>query len=127
MPHAKSIRVLNRTNQTVVAEPARKADTFRSRLRGLLGSPELAFSEGLLLVPSSGVHTLGMKYSIDIVALDKGLRVIGIWESVGPGKVRGLGLGAHSVLELKSGRARECGVALGDQLHVQPVFTPQAV
>ena len=127
MALTKSIRVLNRTNHTVVAEPACRADTFRTRLCGLLGRPELQSSEGLLLTPSSGVHTLGMRYSIDIVALDGSLRVVGIWEGVRPGKVRGLGLGARSVLELRSGRARECDLALGDQLHVQPVVLAQAV
>lgn len=119
MKQAGLLEVVNITRQSTVCSEAQSADTLRQRLVGLLGMRELPREGGLFLNPSSGVHTFGMKFNIDVVALDRHLRVVGVWEAVMPGKVRGLGLRTHSILELHSGRARACGVAIGDQLTIQ--------
>ncbi len=61
------------------------ADTFLSRLVGLLGKSSLADGAGLLIRPSSGVHTMWMRFAIDVVALDKDLRVLKTWQRLPPG------------------------------------------
>lgn len=108
------------SNGTTICSAANRADTLCSRLFGLLGRRSLAAGSGLLITPSSGVHTFGMKVNIDVVALDKKLQVIGIWQDVGPWKVRGLSFRTRSVLELACGRARQCGISVGDQLALRP-------
>lgn len=113
------ISIVNRTQQSVVCASASLADTFRTRLFGLLGRRGLADDAGLLLKPCSGVHTFGMAFAIDIVSLDKSDRVIGIYQEIGPWKVRGLSLHTRSVLELPAGQIRRSGVALGDRLEVR--------
>ncbi|MGI4756756.1 MAG: DUF192 domain-containing protein [Janthinobacterium lividum] len=115
------IEITNITKSAVLCPTALQANTFVSRLRGVLGNEETYLASGLWLTPSSCVHTFGMQNELDIVALDRDLRVIGLWESVGPGKVRGFSLRTKSVLELQSGHARRCGLIVGDQLAVQPV------
>jgi len=89
------------------------------RLVGLLGKKQLEPETGLLIKPSSGVHTFGMRFPIDIVSLDRNNRVIGVWENIGPWRIRGLGLRTRSVLELPSGRIRECLIEAGDELAVK--------
>jgi uncharacterized membrane protein (UPF0127 family) len=104
------------TNGSVVCTEGVLANTFRTRLFGLLGRKGLKQGSGLLIKPSSGVHTFGMSFPIDIVSLDQNHRVLGVFENTGPWTIRGLSLKTRSVLELPAGRIQECGIAPGDEL-----------
>jgi uncharacterized membrane protein (UPF0127 family) len=99
----------------VVCERCTVADGFLSRLRGLLGRRELPAGEGLLLSPSSSVHTLFMRFPIDVVFLDQGLRVVGVSADVRPWRLTGR-LGARHVLELAAGQAHALGIRAGEHL-----------
>lgn len=90
---------------------------YFSRLRGLLGRT-LQADGGLLLTPCSAIHTVGMRYAIDAVYLDKHGRVLRIDESLDPGRALPHQRGAWHVLELPAGRARQCAIAAGDVLEV---------
>ncbi len=50
------------------------ADTFLSRNRGLLGRSGTAGA--MLLTHTRGVHSVGMRFAIDVAFLDKGLVVV---------------------------------------------------
>ena len=117
----KPISVTNLTRSSTVCSAGYMADTFLSRLVGLLGTSSLPADSCLFLNASLGVHTFGMKYPIDIVALDRERRILGIWEQVPPRKVRAVGLKTSSILELQAGVARQCGLLVGDRLRVKPV------
>jgi uncharacterized membrane protein (UPF0127 family) len=88
------------------------ADTMLARMRGLLGRPALHSHEGFLLRPCNLVHTLGMRYPIDLVFLDRGGRVLKVSDTVLPGKARGHFL-ANCVLELAAGTAARSGIVAG--------------
>lgn len=62
------------------------ADTWWSRLRGLLARPALAVdgSEALLIQPCSSVHTIGMRYPLDLVFLSRDGVVLEWRENVRP-------------------------------------------
>jgi uncharacterized membrane protein (UPF0127 family) len=112
----KHILVLNRTKNTTVCHQSSVADTFLTRLIGLLGTRKLDPGKGLLIQPSSGVHTFGMAFSIDIVALDLKNHVVGAWACVGPGRVRGLSRKTRRILELPSGQIERSMISVGDEL-----------
>jgi len=97
------------------------ADTFLLRLIGLLGQSSLDDGAGLLIQPSSGVHTLGMRFAIDVVALDKNLRVLRTWQRLPPWRATSINLKTHSVLELAPGKIRQHNIEPGDQLVLSPV------
>ena len=99
-----------------VAEQVRVADTWASRLVGLLGTPALAPGDGLLLVPCNAVHMLGMRYAIDVAYLDRRGVVVGLTHQLRPWRVGWPVRGARAVLELSAGRLAEVGVQAGDQL-----------
>src|ERR1700712_2618613 len=101
------------TKGSVVCTEGVLANTFRTRLFGLLGRKGLKQGSGLLIRPSSGVHTFGMSFPIDIVSLDRNFRVLGVFENTGAWTIRGLSLKTRSVLELPVGRIRECEIAPG--------------
>ena len=113
------ILVTNAANAATVCSAGQIANTFLLRLRGLLGKRRMQEDAGLLITPSSGVHTFGMLFPIDIVSLDKHNHVLGTWERTGPWKVRGLTLRTRSVLELPAGKISRCGIAVGDRLIIE--------
>ncbi len=90
------------------------------RLRGLLGRSALERSAGLLLEPSSGVHTFGMRYPIDVLALDGQREVVAVRHAVPPFRMCGATWRTRSILELAPGRLREAGVCRGDQILITP-------
>jgi uncharacterized membrane protein (UPF0127 family) len=92
------------------------ADTFVTRLFGLLGKSSLDDGSGILIRPSSGVHTMWMRFAIDVVALDKNLRVLKTWERLRPWRVTPVSLKTHCVLELAPGQISQLRIEAGDQL-----------
>jgi hypothetical protein len=114
----RTIAVVDRTSGALLGSQIRVAETTLSRLVGLLGTTRLSPGHGLLIVPSSGVHTLGMKYPIDVVALDCNMRVCRIWETLPPARMTTPSWNARCVLELPAGTIGATGIAVGDQLEV---------
>jgi uncharacterized protein len=94
----------------------RIADTFWSRLIGLLGRRSLGLGEGLLLDPCSSIHTMGMRFSIDVVFLDRAGRVLGFADDVVPNRVRVSPRGTSKVLEVAVGNRSRTGIHLDDYL-----------
>lgn len=111
---------MNRTRQAPLATALAVADTHWSRLRGLLGldSGDFGHGAGLWIVPCHGVHTLGMGFPIDVLYLDRGLRVVRIQSNVRPWRVTPVVRHAASVLELPCGTAGETNTAVGDTIEI---------
>jgi uncharacterized membrane protein (UPF0127 family) len=80
------------------------AQGWWGRACGLLGRAELPIGHGLWMAPCSAIHTLGMRFPIDVVFLDAQGRVVRHYRQVPPHRlmIRG-GPGAVSVLELPAG------------------------
>jgi uncharacterized membrane protein (UPF0127 family) len=91
------------------------ADRFWTRALGLLVGKPLEVTEGLLIAPCSSIHTIGMRYAIDVVFVDAAGRVMRVCPDVRVGRMR-FAPGACGVLELRSGVASEHGLAPGVQL-----------
>lgn len=94
------------------------ADTSLSRLFGLLGKRGLEPGSGLLIRPSTGVHTFFMMFPIDVVALDRDLRTVSVWRRLPPFRLTTVSMKFHSMLELAPGEIDRCGIAPGDQLAI---------
>ena len=88
---------------------------FWARLRGLLGRSGLSVGEGLLLTPCGQVHTLGMRFSLDVVFLDRAGRVLKCVEGLRPNRFAAAA-GARHVLEVAAGSVARCGIRVGDLL-----------
>lgn len=80
------------------------ADTWWSRMRGLLARPALAQdgSEALLIRPCASVHTIGMRYRLDLVFLAKGNLVLDWRENLRPSRAAACP-GAIAVIEFHGG------------------------
>jgi uncharacterized protein len=98
-----------------MATGVRLAETSKERRRGLLGHSNFNDLGGLWIVPCEAIHTFGMKLPIDVVFLDKSLRVVAVHTAMRPRRIA-LCLPAHSVLELPAGALQASGITSGDVL-----------
>jgi hypothetical protein len=119
MQQLPTLIVVDQTSGVVIGDQIRFANTALARLIGLLGAANLHAGEGLVLAPSSGVHTCGMSFPIDVVAMDRRWRVRRIWEHLPPWRILCPSPATRIILELPEGRAEELHLQTGDQL----VFT----
>lgn len=99
----------------VVCQRCGVADGPLTRMRGLLGRPQLDADEGLLLKPAGSVHTLFMRFPIDVVFVDKKGHIIRIVRDLPPWRLAG-GRRARVVLELPAGTCERANIAVGMQL-----------
>ena len=112
------LRVRNQTRDTVLADRADIADTAAKRNTGLLKRTGLAPGEGLWIVPCPAVHTIGMKFPIDVVFLSRDKKVLKIRRVMKKWRMA-MCLGARSVLELPAGRCDTMQTSVGDVLEFE--------
>jgi hypothetical protein len=77
----------------------------------------LASGEGLLVMPAPSIHTTFMRFSIDVIFLDRELRVVKLVERLRPWRVAAA-RGSHAALELAAGEVARRAIAAGDVLDV---------
>ncbi|MFT5133390.1 MAG: uncharacterized membrane protein (UPF0127 family) [Gammaproteobacteria bacterium] len=102
-------------NKVCIISEACLTTTMFERMRGLLGSPPLQALEALLIKPCSSVHTIGMKYSIDLAYLDKHWTIVKTVHTLNPWRMSTCP-SAHMVLELLGGSLEQHQLAKGMQL-----------
>ncbi len=117
--HRKKVRAINQTRSTLLGGVVRIADNGLTRVVGLLGERGLPEGDGLLIVPSQGVHTVGMLFPIDVVFLDNDWRVIALRRAVRPFRITRIYWKAAAVLELPAGTVNATGTEVGDQIEFQ--------
>lgn len=110
--------VINATRKTWLATKVRKADSFLTRLVGLLKRKNLGPEEALWLMPSKGIHTVGMKFPIDVVFLNRGNTVVGLVQGMAPCRLSSIHFTSYSVLELPTGTIRKSRTEVGDQFEI---------
>jgi uncharacterized membrane protein (UPF0127 family) len=108
--------VFNQTGESFVGLNIRRADTSLARLRGLLGQFRMKSGEGLWVVPSHGIHTVGLLAPIDLIYLDAADRVIHLVEHLSPFRIAPLKRKSCSVLELPPHTIYSSQTHVGDQL-----------
>jgi uncharacterized protein len=114
------LRVTNITRGTTVGDSVELADTSLRRMFGLLGRRGLDAGGGLWIKPSSGVHTFGMAFKIDVIGLDRDLKVIKLWRCLAPFRITSVSMKMKSVVELPCGAIKGAQVQVGDQLQIEP-------
>lgn len=112
------MNIRNITKAATVGTSITMADTSLTRLVGLAGRRRLDAGCGLFIKPSSGVHTFGMLFAIDVVALNRNLQVVKLWRRLRPFRVTSVSLKVQSILELPAGQISECRIEIGDQLEI---------
>src|SRR5436309_15212760 len=100
----KRLIARNTSTNTVVADRVGVAATRAGRAVGLLSRSGLEPGEAAWIVPSRGVHTWGMRFPSDVVALDGSGVVIACVAGLKRWRMRLPRGGTAGVLELAAGR-----------------------
>jgi uncharacterized membrane protein (UPF0127 family) len=104
----------------LLADRVALALTRAERRTGLLGRDGLAAGEALWIAPCRGVHTVGMRFAIDVAALDDDGRVIDCVEGMAPWRLRLPRRGTAGVLELAAGTLAAAGTRVGHIVTFEP-------
>ena len=108
--------VYNQTRESFLSLKVAAADNTIARLKGLIGRFKLTSDEGLWMVPSRGVHTIGVLFPLDLIYLDSSHRVLHAVESFPVFGIAPLLRQAESVLELPTHTIYSSQTQVGDQL-----------
>lgn len=108
--------VSNADRQTVLGEAIEVAQTASQKVKGLLGRECLEDGQGLLFKGAGSLHTLFMRFPIDIVYADKKGKVVKLAPSVGPFKLVAAPLRCYYALELPAGAISQSDTRVGDYL-----------
>lgn len=95
--------LLNLTKEIEILNNIEIADTFESRLKGLLGRRSLDQGVGLIISPCNSVHCFFMKFSIDVAFIDKNNKVVKLIGNMKPGSVSPIISKAKFVIESNVG------------------------
>lgn len=93
------------------------ADTWQSRIRGVLGRDEL--DGALLLTPAHSVHTLGLRFPLDVAYCDGDMQVLDV-VTMSPNRLGRPRPRARCVVEAPKGSFERWRICRGDQLEVRP-------
>jgi len=112
------MRVCNLRNGMELSSKVEMADRLLKRMKGLLGRKKLEEGESLCITPCMSIHTIGMRFSIDAVFLDKRNVVIKVKKNLLPNRITALALRAVSVLELPAGTLTATDTRIGDTVEI---------
>lgn len=114
-----SLKITNLTRGTVIAGHAPIADTFFSRLIGLLNRSSLPEGEGLVITRCQSIHMLFMRFSIDAIFADKANAVVGLVRGLKPFRLSPFFGKAAFAVELPVQTIEKSQTRLGDTLQIE--------
>lgn len=110
----RTVRVLA-GDGIVVCTSCEVAVRTLARMKGLLGRKGLGPGEGMLIDPAPSVMTFFMRFTIDVVFIDRAQTIVKIVHAMGPWRVAGARR-ASTALELPAGTAAALGLEPGMSL-----------
>ena len=111
--------IRNTTRGTSLADKARGAKSFASRVRGLMFTDPLVPGEGLVITPCNSIHMFFMRYPLDVVFLDAQNRVLFLYEGIKPWRVGRIVKGAKTAVELPERTISTSGTQVGDIMSLE--------
>lgn len=114
------MKIVNRTQGTLLGSRVVLADTWWQRFRGFLGRREPSTGDGILLAPCNAIHTFGMGFAVDVVFLSEEGRVLDVRRGLRPWRAARGKRGTRYVLEIPSGTIDATSTRVGDELSWAP-------
>jgi len=106
----------NQATGDTVAHSVVQPKGWYGRTLGLLNRTAIDQNEGLWLDNCWGIHTVGMRFSIDVVFLDQGFCIVDIRPDVHPGCLAVARANAAHVVELRAGTCARFDLLCGDRM-----------
>jgi hypothetical protein len=112
---SEQITVVNERTGAVLAESLVSAQDSQSRRKGWLGRTSPPRGEAIWILPCEAIHCFFMHFPIDVVFLDRELRVVQVRRSVKPWRIA-ICVKAYSVMEFPEGVIDATGTVAGDKI-----------
>jgi uncharacterized membrane protein (UPF0127 family) len=116
----------NSTTGTIVATRIERLTGFFQRFKGLLARASVQDGEGVWLPQCRAIHTVGMRFPIDVVFVDRNGLVLRICRNVPPNRFALSCRAARAVVELGGGMLDASDLIVGDRLELDVPFTQPA-
>ena len=110
--------ILNTTQNTVIAERGAIANTFLSRMTGLLTRKSFSPGEALVITRCQSIHMLFMRFPIDVIFIDKNDHVVGLVENIKPFRLSPVFFQSRRAIELPEGVIGKTKTTLGDKIKI---------
>lgn len=114
---AMTMVLVNQRTDEALADRVEVAVTRRDRRKGLLGRSGLEPASALIIAPCFSIHTLFMRFDIDVVFVDEDGRAVKVVRDMTPWRIA-VDPTAHAVVELPAGSLRDRQVNVGDRLYL---------
>ena len=95
------------------------ANSFFTRLAGLMFRKELPQATALLLTSCNSVHMCFMRFAIDVIYVDQEFKVIKVVENLKPWIGLSICRKAWATLEMTAGEAKRCGLVVDKKLIIK--------
>ena len=112
--------IFNKSKGCLLVSEAQIADSFFLRLRGLMFRKNIAAKAALVFYHTSSIHTFFMRFSLDVVFLNKKMQVMRFYEGLKPGRVV-FCFFAYMAIELPPHGISRNNLEIGDILELAPV------
>ena len=116
MKNKNIVKILTIENKLIL-ENVSIADSFFSRLKGLMGKSNIDDNIGLIIRPCKSIHTFFMKFNIDVIFIDGNSKVVDVYIDLAPWRISKIYKDAKFVIEGKSGSFAK--LKKGDQIIVK--------
>lgn len=113
------MKLINKTKQIPLVSNVVIADTFLSRMVGLLNRKQLNFDEALIITKCNSIHMFFMRFAIDVVFVNNDYQVVGLVKNIKPFCLSKIYFNACSAIELQSGKIIASKIEIGDTLKLQ--------
>ena len=112
----RTVQVFNVSKAIIIAEQAKLASSLGQRLKGLLGCNSLSDNEAMILKPCNSIHTFFMRFPIDVLFLDRNMRIIRVIENMQPFRMCHIVWGSKLTIELPAGKISQTNTQLSDTI-----------
>jgi len=110
------VQILNKTKNIIIADNVRVADSFWSRLVGLMNKNTILSNEALIITRCQSIHMFFMRFAIDAVFVDKNNTVVGLVRNIKPWQLSPIFFKASYVVELLPGAISKAKIEHGETI-----------
>lgn len=110
------MQLINQSQNKILASHVEVAKSLPTRMLGLMGRESLATDQCMWIHNCNSIHTFFMRFAIDVIFLDREMKVVEIRKNLSPWKLVLPIWRARSVVEFAT--LNSLDVKVGDILHV---------
>lgn len=108
------MKVYNSSKNIIIADDVKVAKNLFTRSVGLLSRSYISSDEGLVIKPCCSIHTFFMKFTIDVLFVNKKNEIIAVYQSVVPNRILPIHLTSSYVIELSTGQILDKKIEIRD-------------